>query len=56
MWRLWLVDADGNEIPPIDVKLDKRPENIIRSEFKNVRANPEGYDLFSDIWKDSKTI
>ncbi|MCB9565187.1 MAG: hypothetical protein H6709_14680 [Kofleriaceae bacterium] len=43
VWRLWLVDADGNEIPPIEVKRDKRPENIIRSEFPSFGDFSQAY-------------
>jgi len=33
VWRLVMVDAAGNEIAPIEVKRDRRPEYVVRSEF-----------------------
>ncbi|MCB0225755.1 MAG: hypothetical protein KDI02_18845 [Anaerolineae bacterium] len=41
---------------PVGLSYWAKNWNIIRSEFKNVRANPEGYDLFADVWKDNQTI
>ena len=41
---------------PVGLSYWAKNWNIIRSELKNVRANPEGYDLFADVWKDNQTI
>ncbi|MCB0209433.1 MAG: ABC transporter substrate-binding protein [Anaerolineae bacterium] len=41
---------------PIGLSYWAKNWNIIRSEFKNVRANPEGYDIFYDVWKESGSI
>lgn len=41
---------------PIGLSYWAKNWTIMRSEFQNVRANPEGYDLFVDVWKDEQTI
>jgi hypothetical protein len=33
VWRLVMVDAEGNEIEPVEIKRDRRPEYVVRSEF-----------------------
>jgi peptide/nickel transport system substrate-binding protein len=41
---------------PIGISYWRKTWNITRSEFKNVKAHPTGYDLFYDVWKDSDGI
>ncbi|MBI1878252.1 MAG: hypothetical protein HYR94_08515, partial [Chloroflexi bacterium] len=36
---------------PIGISYWRKTWNITRSEFKNVKAHPTGYDLFYDVWK-----
>jgi hypothetical protein len=43
VWRVVLVDADGNEIAPTEIKRDRRPANIIRSEFPGFTDFSEAY-------------
>ncbi len=43
VWRVVLVDADGVEVAPSEIKRDRRPRNIIRSEFP-------GYGDFSEAY------
>lgn len=50
------LEAIMQERGPIGLSYWAKNWTIIRSEFKNVRANPEGYDLFYDVWKDSGSI
>jgi len=38
---------------PIGISFWRKNWNITRTEFKNVRAHPTGYDLFYDVWKDA---
>ncbi len=38
---------------PVGISYWRKIWNIIRSEFKNVKAHPTGYDLFYDVWKDA---
>ena len=33
VWRLVMVDGQGNEYAPVDIRRDRRPEYVIRSEF-----------------------
>jgi hypothetical protein len=33
VWRLVMVDAEGNEIEPVEIKRDRRPEYVVRAEF-----------------------
>ncbi len=33
VWRMVLVDAAGVEVPPSEVKRDRRPDNVIRAEY-----------------------
>lgn len=33
IWRLVLVDGDGHEVTPTEIVRDRRPDEIIRSEF-----------------------
>ena len=33
VWRMVMVDAQGNEVAPIEIRRDRRPEFVIRSEF-----------------------
>lgn len=33
VWRLVMVDSEGNEIEPVEIKRDRRPEYVVRSEF-----------------------
>jgi peptide/nickel transport system substrate-binding protein len=37
---------------PIGISYWRRLWNITRTEFRNVKAHPAGYDLFYDVWKD----
>jgi peptide/nickel transport system substrate-binding protein len=41
---------------PIGISYWRKTWNITRSEFKNVKAHPSGYDLFYNIWKDADEI
>lgn len=41
---------------PIGLSYWAKNWNIIRSEFRNAHASPEGYDIFYDVWKDSASI
>jgi peptide/nickel transport system substrate-binding protein len=41
---------------PIGISYWRKVWNITRSEFKNVKAHPTGYDLFYDVWKDADEI
>ncbi len=43
VWRVSLVDADGNEVLPIEILRDRRPANIIRSEFPGFGDFSEAY-------------
>lgn len=43
VWRVVLVDADGGEILPTEIKRDRRPQNIIRSEFPGFGDFSEAY-------------
>ena len=43
VWRVSLVDADGNEVSPIEILRDRRPANIIRSEFPGFGDFSEAY-------------
>jgi peptide/nickel transport system substrate-binding protein len=36
---------------PIGISYWSYAWNIIRADFQNVRAHPNGYDLFYDVWK-----
>lgn len=38
---------------PIGISYWRDGWTIMRSEFKNVKAHPTGYDLFYDVWKDA---
>lgn len=38
---------------PVGISYWRKIWNITRSEFKNVKAHPTGYDLFYDVWKDA---
>ena len=41
---------------PIGISYWRKVWNITRSEFKNVKAHPTGYDLLYDVWKDADEI
>jgi peptide/nickel transport system substrate-binding protein len=41
------------ERSPIGISYWRKLWNITRSEFKNVKAHPTGYDIFYDVWKDA---
>lgn len=43
VWRVVLVDADGNEVAPAELLRDRRPANIIRSEFPGFGDFSEAY-------------
>jgi len=43
VWRVTLVDADGKELAPIEIERDRRPNNIIRSEFPGFGDFSEAY-------------
>ena len=32
-WRLFLLDAAGNEVAPLEIVKDRRPRFLIRTEF-----------------------
>lgn len=38
---------------PVGISYWRKIWNITRSEFKNIKAHPTGYDLFYDVWKDA---
>ncbi len=38
---------------PIGISYWRKSWMIIRSEFRNVKPHPTGYDLFYDLWKES---
>ncbi len=41
---------------PIGISYWRKVWNSTRSEFKNVKAHPTGYDLLYDVWKDADEI
>ncbi len=41
------------ERAPIGISYWRKAWNITRSEFKNVKSHPTGYDIFYDVWKDA---
>ena len=43
VWRIALVDADGNEVLPTEIKRDRRPEMVLRAEY-------EGVDDFARVY------
>lgn len=43
VWRVSLIDADGVEFLPIEILRDRRPSNIIRSEFPGFGDFSEAY-------------
>ena len=43
VWRVALVDADGNEHLPVEIKRDRRPEMVLRAEYP-------GVDDFSKVY------
>ncbi len=36
VWRLALVDDEGNEVAPVAILKDRRPENVIRAEYPDM--------------------
>ncbi len=38
---------------PIAISFWRKNWTVTRTNFKNVRAHPTGYDLFYDVWKDA---
>jgi peptide/nickel transport system substrate-binding protein len=38
---------------PVGISYWRKTWNITRSDFKNVKTHPAGYDLFYDVWKES---
>jgi len=37
---------------PVGISYWRKTWNITRTEFKNIKTHPAGYDLFYDVWKD----
>jgi hypothetical protein len=45
IWRLSLVDSNGNEIPATQVEKDRRPRELIAADFKNFGDFSEAYQV-----------
>jgi hypothetical protein len=43
VWRVVLVDAQGNEIEPLSIERDRRPREVIRAEFPDLGDFAEAY-------------
>lgn len=43
IWRVVLVDGDGNEIPPIEIVRDRRSDHAIHDEFPHAGDFSEAY-------------
>jgi hypothetical protein len=38
MWRIVLVDGEGNEVRPVEIKRDRRPFEVIRAYFPKAKS------------------
>ena len=47
------IEEIMQERGPIGISYWRKSWMMIRSEFRNVKAHPTGYDLFYDLWKES---
>ena len=47
------IEEIMQERGPIGICYWRKSWMMIRSEFRNVKAHPTGYDLFYDLWKES---
>lgn len=45
MWRVSLVDSEGNEIPAQKIEKDRRPREVIAAEFRNFGDFAEAYQV-----------
>lgn len=43
VWRVVLVDAQGNEVEPLSIERDRRPREVIRAEFPDFGDFAEAY-------------
>jgi hypothetical protein len=43
VWRVVLVDSQGNEIEPLAIERDRRPREVIRAEFPDLGDFAEAY-------------
>lgn len=45
IWRVALIDSDGNEIPAESIEKDRRPRQLIAAEFENFGDFAEAYQV-----------
>jgi hypothetical protein len=45
IWRVALIDSEGNEIPAETIEKDRRPRSLIAAEFENFGDFAEAYEV-----------